>query len=540
MKKISTLPAGVSRWLTVTAAALTATVVNAQNYSWVNNYASASNERGNLIATAPLGGNYCVVTADGAATFGTESFTASGQTTFLIRHNAGGDLSWAKQITGVGVTAIEALDEHVYLACNYTGSGGTVAGHQTGASAGESDACIVRVTKLGVVDLVITLSGTDHDHVNDIDVDSSGNIFITGRSSDSATFAGDPVKIPGMPAFVAKFTAAGSLAWVTKSAASDGLRLTTNKSATRIFALSHVQSEQTITFSNSSHTFTEPETEYGSYFLWSLGPDGTLIKTNVFTGSFRRMPNTLDAPETDFFYVMLDEMYDAPSIWKFDYDLTKEWVIDGPVGILNDNVSSLASDLNGNFYLTGSAFGFTIDGVVFGESGVAMYSSFVVKYSNSGDLLWVTGIESQGPEVEEDGGLIRNIDTDDLNDVYITGYVRGAVNYLNHSDYNSAGGSDDFFVARLEGMSYYESVSENHRNRLQLFPTVNNGHFTISTSGAGNLAIHDISGRVVHTEALDGSATENISCNLQAGLYLVTVVNGSGDVRQSRIIVTGN
>lgn len=116
---------------------------------------------------------------------------------------------------------------------------------------------------------------------------------------------------------------------------------------------------------------------------------------------------------------------------------------------------SVATDVNGNVYITGQFSGTGID---FDPGpGVALLNSvsfdlFIAKYDAGGNYLWATAIGGSGVETS------RSISLDATGNVYITGYFQSPVMDFDPgpgvANRPSAGGND-FFVAKYDSNGAY-------------------------------------------------------------------------------------
>lgn len=87
------------------------------------------------------------------------------------------------------------------------------------------------------------------------------------------------------------------------------------------------------------------------------------------------------------------------------------------------------------------------------------------------------------------------------------------------------------------------SVEENFLSNLNIYPNPNNGEFSIEFDSFANdalvLNVYDIRGRIVYTKTLanEGRVAENIRLNnVQSGLYMVQISNGSNKTTKKLIV----
>jgi hypothetical protein len=124
---------------------------------------------------------------------------------------------------------------------------------------------------------------------------------------------------------------------------------------------------------------------------------------------------------------------DAPDAWvaKYDSSGTQLWV--KQLGTPDDDYSyGVATDSNGNVYLTGET-----DGKL-GDKEYGYYDAWVAKYSPSGKLQWTKQLGT--PDYDYSDGVA----TDSNGNVYLTGFTKGKLGD------QSYGGFRDAWVAKYK------------------------------------------------------------------------------------------
>ena len=66
------------------------------------------------------------------------------------------------------------------------------------------------------------------------------------------------------------------------------------------------------------------------------------------------------------------------------------------------------------------------------------------------------------------------------------------------------------------------------------FAFYSNGNFVINNEGEATLQVIDVTGRIVKSESINGSASINV--NAAAGVYMLRLINGN-DVKVQKIVV---
>ncbi len=128
-------------------------------------------------------------------------------------------------------------------------------------------------------------------------------------------------------------------------------------------------------------------------------------------------------------------------------------------GVSYDGAQSVATDSDGNVYVTGYFYGSTINfgSFVLNNTNPNESDMFIVKYDPSGTVLWA---QSAG-EAEDDGGYSITIDASD--NVYVTGYfVSSLIAFGPFTLFNL--GSYDMFVVKYDSSGailWAQSAGEN-------------------------------------------------------------------------------
>jgi hypothetical protein len=186
----------------------------------------------------------------------------SGDGRFLMKYDTDGSLIWAKSVSGGGFAVAFDREGNIWLAGTaglypdlgmylgkYDSGGnevwGTAAGTNSGASAiavdssdnvfvtggfsgamtvdsatiwssGFFDAWLAKYSSNGSLQWLKQMGGSDYDFGDGVVTDLSGNCFVTGEFSGSATFGPtNLVSFGGTDTFIAKYDSLGDLYWIT-------------------------------------------------------------------------------------------------------------------------------------------------------------------------------------------------------------------------------------------------------------------------------------------------------------------------------------
>jgi hypothetical protein len=198
----------------------------AGNWLWVRSAGGASYDQGNGVAVDASGNIF--VTGGcyaGTAQFGTISLPVSGTHSFVAKLNASGTWLWAKASTGSGIdvsTAVAADASGNVVLTGYTGGTSSYGSAAITASGNYYDGYVAKLDANGTWLWAIGFGSGASESGEGVAVDASGNVFVTGLFTNSASFGSINVTGAGDgDMFVAKLTAAGAWSWV-KSGGSSG------------------------------------------------------------------------------------------------------------------------------------------------------------------------------------------------------------------------------------------------------------------------------------------------------------------------------
>ena len=177
---------------------------------------STADEEGTGIKISS-GGNI-FVTGTSRATWGSpiRSFGGGNYDPFLVKLNNAGILQWNTFLGGsgtdLGYDLVVDQDENVFITGNVNSTWGSPIRQFSG---GTYDAFVVKVNNVGVLQWNTFLGGSNFDTGESIEIDSSGNLYVTGGTY--LTTWGNPVRALGgnWDLSVFKLNNAGVLQWNT-------------------------------------------------------------------------------------------------------------------------------------------------------------------------------------------------------------------------------------------------------------------------------------------------------------------------------------
>jgi hypothetical protein len=341
---------------------------------------------------------------DPPAQNGLDLAVASDYAVFLLKYDSSGYGVWNVSLDSSGGSdgAYEvALDssENVYIAGYYSGDPPLSYGIDLPAPNGITDAFVAKYDSNGNGLWSTTLGGSGQSYVYDLHIDSSDNIYITGK------YQGDPPLSSGIDlpaatgswdAYVAKYDSSGSGLWASTFGSTDE--------------------------ENSNGVYADSS---GNVYIVGQYRGNPPLSKGI------DLPDSL-APGGDIFIVKYDSS--GNGIWNRTIRGT---------GI--DDARSVYGDSQDNIYITGYYQDNPVsqDGLDLPNSNGG-YDVFVVKYNGSGDGLWNTTLGGSGSDYGYD------VFVDSSDDIYIAGFYSNNPAPINGIDLPNVVGSYDYFVAKYE------------------------------------------------------------------------------------------
>jgi len=298
--------------------------------------------------------------------------------------------------------------------------------------------------------------GSDIDAGYSIAADASGNVYVTGFFSGTATFGNTNLSSSGLEdIFVAKYDAAGTLQWARQaggSACDEGLGIavdgTGNVFVTGFFQGNASFGTTNLTSFGQSDVFVAKYDPAGN-LVWvsqagsrdydeanaiALDDAGNAYVTGYFDGNARFGSNVLAN-------VSLSD-----NIFVAKCDSAGHFLWARGAGGTNDDVGNgIAVDAANNVYVTGAFAG----AATFASTNLAGTGTngsrdiFVAKYDSSGSLLWV---RQAGGANDDQGDAIA---ADSAGNAYVTGKIFGAAAFGNT---NVIGRGVDMFLAKYDSV----------------------------------------------------------------------------------------
>ncbi len=321
---------------------------------------------------------------------------------FISKLDSNGDFLWAKAMGGTSTEIAHSIfvdnSGNVYITGNFRGTVDFGDGVDR-TSAGGPDIFISKLDKNSNLVWVKTMGDVSQDFGTCIFVDSSGNVYTTGRFSGTVDF-GNGVGLTSAgqgDIFISKLDSNGGFVWAKAMGG------------------------------------TSSDTGYSIF----VDDSENVYTTGSFSGTvdFGNGVGLTSAGGPDIFISKLDS--NGNFLW-----------VKAMGGTSAESGESIFVDNSGNVYTTGLFLG-TVD---FGD-GVGLSSSgesdiFISKLDSNSDFVWAKAIGG----TSRDGG--ESIFVDDSGNIYTTGYFMDTVDFGNGSGLTSAG-EYDIFVVKLSGSYHF-------------------------------------------------------------------------------------
>jgi hypothetical protein len=436
----------------------------APDFAWARKAGGSDSDVGSGIVVDGSGNSYVIGGFIGTTIFGNFTLTSSGLSdVFIAKYDPAGTVLWAMKAGGTddeyGASIAVDGSGNCYVTGQFGGS--ATFGNTTVVSSGSEDVFIAKYDATGAVLWVKQAGGTSSDEGYDIAVDNSGNSYVTGYFSGSATFGSTILTGSGSAdIFIAKYNAVGTMLWASQAGGTSGdygqgiaVDGSGNSYVTGHFFGSVTLGSVTLASIGSADIFVAKYDGSGTV-LWAKQSGGTTPdvsdgiavdgnSNSYITGYFRG--------SATFGNTTLSSSGDADIfIAKYDASGTVLWAKRAGGTIGDDIGKDISIDSSGNSYVTGYFSGSaTLGSVTLVSSG--SYDIFIAKYGASGTLHWA----QQAGGTSDD--YSNSIDVDDSGNSYLSGYFNGSGTSSGSATFGSttlvSSGSVDIFIAKLNASS---------------------------------------------------------------------------------------
>ena len=431
--------------------------------SYAVTFGGTSTDFPSNVVVDSLGNAYITGDFHNTVNFGSGNITSSGvKDIFIAKFDTTGSLEWVKTYgdssfdRGLDI-AIDSSD-NIYVTgyfmdtVNFGGGNVTV----TDPSSGGSDLFVLKLNSSGEFQWVYTVGGSENDNGKGIDVDSSGNVYISGIFKDTVNFGGGDITSHGnFDIFVLKLNSSGVFQWVYHAGGTGNdqaypISVDTNGNvlvAGYFFDTANF-TPASCTSRGSADIFVLKLTTsgllnfircYGSTSVdYPWGVDFDSAGNAYITGGFSNTinfdcGNTTSSGSQDIFVMKLNSSGNCQWVYTVgDSDMDYGW--------------ALETDSSNNSYITG----YFQDTVNFGGGNITSVGNrdvFVLKLNSSGVFQWV--YTAGGTEADYSYGL----DIDSSGNIYAVGSFQSTVNFGGGNI--TSEGVYDVFAVKLNSSGQY-------------------------------------------------------------------------------------
>ena len=382
---------------------------------WVARYAN-----GIASAVAVDGSGNVYVTGTSNNSNGSDDFVT-------IKYNSSGVQQWVSHYIGLG----NSIDHPIALSVDAAGNA-YVTGSTQDSLGHSSDYLTIKYNAAGVQQWIARYNGTgnSNDAPTALAIDGSGNVYVTGSSTDSSThhdYATIKYNAGGVRQWVARYNGPGN--------GDDGATALAIDSSGNIYVTG--SSDDSTTFFNTFSEFATIKYNSAEVQQWvkrymSLGDPSNHATALAVDAS----GNIIVTGYSGYITGLLDRYFVVDSIITVKYNSTGlvQWGARYKVSFLY--ATALALDASGNIYVTGSGTD---------SSGAPDYAT--IKYSATGVEQWVSRYNGPGKSAD----YASAIAVDGSGNIYVAGSSNGLGTASDYATikYNSAGSEQ--WVSRYNG-----------------------------------------------------------------------------------------
>lgn len=512
------------------------------------------------------------------ATAGAHQTVYSGaRDAFVAKFNGwDGNILWASYYGGSSQDVVEAITTDKYGNSYITGQTSSTNNIATPGSyqpvllagAGDGTCFLAKFDSHGALQWGTYYGGGNSDDGRAMACDTSGNIYICGSTGSAMHIATpgsfqDTVAGPQNCGFLAKFNNNGNIIWATyfggadTTESGDAILACACDNANNVYIAGVVESTSSIFITPGCYQDTSGGGG-GDAFLTKFDSNGVVKWSTYFGSDSGDYAEAIVCDNAASVY-MAGSTYShhniaTPGSYQASYgggEVDAFVVKFNDTGAIQwasyfggnnaDGAQGIASDDTGNIYITGytgSTVGIAIPGSYQDGNG-GLVDAFLARFSTDGACSWATYYGSG--DIDNAYGM-----TADRSGIYIAGATKSLDNIATDGTFQTDNyGGYDAFLAKFSNIPAYVQQAAIAISALQLYPSPNNGVFTMTgnITGGGNFAtidIIDIAGRTVYstTSTLqNGKLTQEIALkDVASGVYIITVETTQGILTKKMII----
>jgi hypothetical protein len=500
---------------------------------WEKSYGGSLYETANSIIQTNDGG-YIVFGQDSSCDGDIVRACGGSYDLWIVKLSSAGVIQWQKSLGGSGdeeaYQIIQTKDKGYALAAI------TFSSNVPGYKGGGSDAWVLKLDSMGVVQWKKCFGGTGLDEATSIAQTKDGGYIVGGNSVSND---GDVTGHHGTPGpdstakddmWVLKLDSLGTLQWQISVGGTDD-----DGSNSILQAKDGGYMVVGNSKSLDGDLTGKGNKGYNDWMVVKLTPAGTLSWVKLYGGSAQDDAANSITKANDGGYIIAgaDGSTDGDVTGHHGPPCTAAECVDNDVWVIkidsvgnlkwqksfggtgNDNCFSVSNTTDGGYVL--GAFSLSNDGNVTGNHG--LYDFWAAKIDSLGSLKWQQSLggtgNDQGFSMQQtsDGGYIF-AGTSESNDGNVTG---------NHgTNLNS-----DIWVVKLGSVTGIDNI-KNSFEAINIYPNPTSDVFYIDNIPAKTtINVYDINGRLVISEKTTLSKYSVNVSSLQSGVYLVEISNGN-------------
>lgn len=420
-------------------------------------------DNGNLVIVGDFSGNLDFGN-------GVTLTNAGSSDAFVAQLDSDGNANWALSAGGSGddkASSVEVDGQgNIYVSGHFNSMDGNF-GANPMITIGENDAFVAKITSNGTISWMNSLGTTNNEMFNDLAVNSSGKLLVTGSFDNLLILGDDTLNTSAGSKVVVQYSAEGSLDWGNQEAGSSDME----------DGKIEVDKDDNI---YTSGMFEGTITIDGKEYISAGGTDAIIIKHN-------------SEGQVTWVQTMGGSGNDRCS----DLDITNDgWVI---AGGSFEGMSSFGAD---NLTSAGGS------------------DNFIASLNGNGE---VESAISSGGEMNE---KLHGVSANSSNQVVATGSFEGNSSFKRGEE-NSEGNSD-MYVWKVEDQS--TGIDAETMEQLSVYPSpVENKLFiNVNLDNRINYNIFDLNGRILESGVLNNSTSNELDVDeLEPGLYFIQLKNNN-------------
>ncbi len=487
----------------------------APNFTWIKTAGGTNRESLWDITTDKYGNCYVVGSFKDTTTFnGTDLISAGYTDAYIAKYNESGNLNWIKRFGGTDYDEAKCVIVDANDNILVGGAFGNSVDFGCGllSSAGYSDIFILKLNTQGDVLWSKKAGGPGIESIEDITVDETNHIYITGGFANGAQFGSVLLTTPNNESvYVAKYSTTGNIQWANGYGGgmfSSGYAITIDSGgflrATGRFRDQITFGQTTLYSAGDFDGFIIKQKQDGT-ILWAKGFGGQDNETihgitldslgnSIVAGFFGEYghPVSLDG-------IILNPVSDNSDILVAKYDSSGSpiWA-KAAGGPFFDSAFDVSMDGSGNSYVTGRFK----DNAVFGDTALTSAGEMdvvIVKYNSDGNIIWIK--KAGGTNSDEGHAVV----TDVSGNVFVGGFFSGSADF-DRMTVNSEGDDDVFIVKLIQPLSGIHSrwtvmpltpfLGQNYPNPFNPSTTI---QFHLPKPIFVSIKIYDLLGKEVET-----------------------------------------